>query len=387
MSAKFRCRGSYLSYVVTFFSYYVCLAVFTAVLPVYLTGVGKTKTEMSFIVSASSLFGIAATPLAGYLNDRLKKPKAIACGCLILAACFAAVFSFSRATVALYLLNGCIMGLASAASPITERIASGGRYRYGTVRVWGTVGYAVAAQVCGMLLQYTDPKLIFALFVFFAVLAAAGFLMTGGIRYEAAPQAQRSANRFTFLREPAFLLFAACSFLFAGGSNISLVYCPLYLQELGVETGAVGAVIAVSTLVELPIIFWSNRFMDRFSGKTLLIADFGVMLLQFALYGLLYNAAAAIVVLLLLKATGTTFFMMIRLKSVRNIVGEDCVSTAMGVESAVNAIGSVVFLNLAGPVSEAFGLHALFFAAAGLMALGAALGAFLKMTNAKKVFS
>lgn len=384
---KFRYRGSYLSYIVTYFSYYACLAVFSTALSVYLTGIGKTKTELSFIISASNLFGIVITPAVGYLNDRLRKPRGIACGCMLLAAVFTAVFALTRSTAALYLLNGSIMGLAMAASPITERIASGGRFRYGTVRVWGTIGYAVCAQACGSLMEHTDPALIFALFCVFAVTAAANFLMTGGIRYEEPERTQLPAGSPAFLKNPSFLLFAVCSFLFAGGNNIAMSYCPLFLQELGMNAGSIGAALAVSTLAEIPLILWSNRFMDRFSGKTLLLANFAIMLLQFGLYGVIYRAAAAVTVMLLLKACSSTLFMMIRLKIIRNIVSEECVSTAQGVESAINAVGGAAFLNLAGVLSQWKGLHTLFLAEAGMMALGMGLGLFLRAANTKKIFS
>ncbi len=387
MSIKVRGRGSYVSYIVTYFSYYVCLAVFSTALSVYLTGIGKSRAEMSFIISASNLFGIVVTPVIGYLNDRLQKPRGLACVCMLLAAVFAAVFSFSRATLALYLLNGCIMGFAMAASPITERIASSGRFRYGTVRVWGTVGYAVAAQACGVLMQYTAPVLIFALFCIFAVTAGAGFLLTGDIRCGEPAGENPRGERFGFLKNPSFLLFTVCSFLFSGGNNVAMSYCPLFLQELGLKVSVIGAALAVSTLVEIPVILWSNRFMDLFSGKALLLVNFAVMLLQLGLYGVIYHAAAAVAVMLLLKACSSTLFMMIRLKIIRNIVNEECVSTAQGVESAMNAIGGVVFLNLAGLLSQRKGLHVLFLFMAGVMALGLVLGLFLRMSNAKKVFS
>lgn len=51
-------RGSYPAYALTYFFFYWSLGVFTSVLSMYLTGIGKSKAEMSFIMSASSLFGV-----------------------------------------------------------------------------------------------------------------------------------------------------------------------------------------------------------------------------------------------------------------------------------------------------------------------------------------
>lgn len=68
-------RGSYFSYALTYFSFYFGMGAFISVQSVYLMGLGKSTGEMSFIVSASSLFGIVLIPAVGYLNDRLKKPR------------------------------------------------------------------------------------------------------------------------------------------------------------------------------------------------------------------------------------------------------------------------------------------------------------------------
>ena len=58
-------RGSYPAYALTYFFFYWSLGVFTSVLSMYLTGIGKSKAEMSFIMSASSLFGVVLIPIVG----------------------------------------------------------------------------------------------------------------------------------------------------------------------------------------------------------------------------------------------------------------------------------------------------------------------------------
>lgn len=128
-------RGSYFSYVLTYFSFYFGMGALMSVQSVYLVGIGKTTAEMSFIVSASSLFGIVLIPAVGYLNDRFKKPRLIAGLLLAAVAVLALLFAVSRSTWALYVLNGFIMGFVSALSPVCERMAGAGRFRYGTVRV------------------------------------------------------------------------------------------------------------------------------------------------------------------------------------------------------------------------------------------------------------
>ena len=82
-------------------------------------------------------------------------------------------------------------------------------------------------------------------------------------------------------------------------------------------TGAVGTVLFFSTIVELPVILFSYKFMDRFSGRTLMLLAFAIMVAQFLLYATAPNAFVAVVTMLVLRAIGSTLFGMILLKIVR----------------------------------------------------------------------
>lgn len=344
-------RGSYFSYALTYFSFYFGMGAFISVQSVYLMGLGKSTGEMSFIVSASSLFGIVLIPAVGYLNDRLKKPRLIAGLLLAAVAVLGAVFAASRSTWVLYVLNGLIMGLVSAISPVCERMAGSGRFRYGTVRVWGTIGYAAAAQLAGLVMEFIAPRMIFVLFGAAIAVAAAGFAGTDGIRFEQEAEKSTAADQLSFLSKPMFLLFAAIALVFSGMSNLNITYSPILLQELGLSTG------------------------------------FAVMLLQFLLYGFSSSAWLAFLSMLLLKAVGSTLFMMIMLKVVRGIVRENSVSTALGVINAANAVSTILMQNLGGFIVGALGIHTMYFLLAGLSALGLLLSLFLRVQNAKKVFS
>ena len=313
-------RGSYPAYALTYFFFYWSLGVFTSVLSMYLTGIGKSKAEMSFIMSASSLFGVVLIPIVGYINDKLRKPRLI---CTVMMACvavFGILFALVRETMLLFLLNGCIMGFISSLSPVSERMATSTKYRYGTIRIWGTFGYAAAVQVACAMMEFTSPQLIFVSVSVSAVLAIVGFLGTDDISFTDTEAEKAAAGKqFSFLCAPMYILFVIIGFIFSGCSNLNMTYSPILLQELGMPTGAVGTVLFFSTIVELPVILFSYKFMDRFSGRTLMLLAFAIMVAQFLLYATAPNAFVAVVTMLVLRAIGSTLFGMILLKIVRGV--------------------------------------------------------------------
>jgi membrane protein len=166
-----------------------------------------------------------------------------------------------------------------------------------------------------------------------------------------------------------------------------MTYSPILLQELGMPTGAVGTVLFFSTIVELPVILFSYKFMDRFSGRTLMLLAFAIMVAQFLLYATAPNAFVAVVTMLVLRAVGSTLFGMILLKIVRGVVQVRSVSTALGVISATDAMSAILMQNLGGILVENTSIRILYFAMAGLMMLGMILTLFLRVQNTEKVFS
>lgn len=381
-------RGSYPAYALTYFFFYWSLGVFTSVLSMYLTGIGKSKAEMSFIMSASSLFGVVLIPIVGYINDKLRKPRLI---CTVMMACvavFGILFALVRETMLLFLLNGCIMGFISSLSPVSERMATSTKYRYGTIRIWGTFGYAAAVQVACAMMEFTSPQLIFVSVSVSAVLAIVGFLGTDDISFTDTEAAKAAAGKqFSFLCAPMYILFVIIGFVFSGCSNLNMTYSPILLQELGMPTGAVGTVLFFSTIVELPVILFSYKFMDRFSGRTLMLLAFAIMVAQFLLYATAPNAFVAVVTMLVLRAIGSTLFGMILLKIVRGVVQVRSVSTALGVISATDAMSAILMQNLGGILVENTSIRILYFAMAGLMMLGMILTLFLRVRkHGKGVF-
>lgn len=387
-----RYQGSYLSYVLAFFGYYFAMAVFTSVLSVYLTGLGKSASEMSFIVSASGIFSFFAVPLAGSLNDRTARPKLLSCGMLLGAGALGLVFAMSRSVWTLFLLNGLIMSLINSILPICERMAGASKYRYGALRVWGTLGYAAGAQGAGLALEYVEPAFIFVLLLASSLLAAAGF---GGAetpsavspKREALPAPEKRPGLLAVLSNPSFLLFLCIVCLFGGSQGVNNTYAPMLLTSLGVPASAVGTVLFFSTLVEFPIILFSHRFMDRFSGKALLLCCFAITIVQFLCYGLFPWAGAVIPVMVLLKAVASTLFNMINLKVTRNLMDPRLTTTCLSVINSVSSMAGILLQNAGGLLVDRTGIPLLYLCLTVLNLAGLVLALFLKLGNQEKVFS
>lgn len=381
-------RGGYVCYVLIYFFFFFCMAAFSSVISVYLTGIGKSATEMALIVSSGNLFGFVVLPVTGYLCDRFRRTRLISIFLLCMIGLLSLVYSQCRQTWALFLLGGIVTSFLNTVSPISERVASGAKYRYGILRVWGTFGYAVGAQVAGIAIQSFSPVVLFGSVTVAAALAALGFF--GADNPDATEQTATKAARVplsSFLKNPYFLLYLVISFLCMGCSGANMTYAPILLQELGLPTGGIGTALSVSTLVEIPIILFSHKFMDRFSGKTLLSATLLLFMAQYLCYGMLTSLWAVLTVMILIKAIASTMMVMLALKMVRNLVSPALTTTGLTIVNAVNSAGTIAMQNLGGAVVDAASVHTFYLAMAILAGFALVLTAFLKIGNSEKVFS
>lgn len=347
---KQKWKGSYACYAILFFFYYYCMSAFSSVLSIYLAGIGIGIEDLSWIVSASSIFGFVIIPIIGYLCDRTGKPRQIVGILMVGIGIFAVLFAVIRQVWILFLLNGLTMSCISAIMPVLERMAGAAKYRYGMLRIWGTIGYAVGAQAAGLIFQHTSPMLLFVSVLLAGILASAGIAGAEDplTRKEHGNKDGNSGSVRSLFKNAQYRLFLMIAFLFWGCSGVNMTYLPLMLTDLGVDPGGIGTVIFFSTLMEIPIILYSHTFMDRFSSRILLWAACSLTLAEFVIYGFSRSVPVVVVAVVLMKALATTMYMMITLKTVRSLVPSKLITTGMAVVSTCNNVGLIFMQNMGG---------------------------------------
>ena len=238
-------------------------------------------------------------------------------------------------------------------------------YPYGLIRIWGAVGYAAGAQVSGLVYENVSPQGSFFLFGAAIVLTIIAFAITTD---NAAPkQAKEQADPKS--REGIFSIFT------------------LLLGDIIGSTGRIGTVLFAGTMMEIPIILFSGKFMDRLSGKTLLHIDFSLLLIQFTTYSFLPYAVPVCLILFLCRSTATMLYIMVTIKVVLNLVDRRCSTTALAVVSTMKSLGGVIVTMIAGAVSNACGRPAVFTLLLGIAAVGFILSALLKIPgNEQQLF-
>ena len=383
-----RYYGSYPAYAACFFWLYFANGIINNILSVYLLGMGQTALATSTIVIAGSVFSILLQPLMGALNDRVGKPALMIVLTLLVSTTCCVGFAFSRSVPLLFLFNGLMLSLVDTVSLLFEQLAAKTRYSYGSVRVWGTIGYAVAAQVAGLAYEKIAPSAIFWFFglgILLTVLALKAVPLTVLVNrkqaQEDAPTAKRDkGGMMQVLKVPGFVLFLMLVMLFRGVLTVGTTYLQPLLMHHGMSVAACGTVVFIATMTEGPLLLFSGRMMDRLRSRPALMTSFvvlGAVLLCLGISPVLPPVIAASLVRPLVGMV----FNMLALKITILLAPGELMSTAIGLTGAAKCLGVIAFQGMGGSLMDAMGIGSLFVFLAALSAVGLLLSIFCKVKD------
>lgn len=345
-------RGSYLSYLLMYAFYFGSLALLSGLLSVYLMDRGYSAGQVSFVVSCSLVASMILQPIIGHLNDYL--PVRSVTGAALAASAVAGVLIlFAQNVWSIALLYSLALSLLNGVNPVIETSATHSRYPYRYIRIWGTVGYAVCFQCGGVIYQHISPQSMYLFFGLSMLLCIVGLLgaerggAPAGRPAAGQPRKNSQTEKARLLSRP-FLLYLLIACLFYGITSLSTTYLPAMFQMEGVPVDLVSTIIFMITLSELPLIFFSHKFMDRFSNTQLLVGVFVLLIAQYGGYSLVPIPAVQIALAVLTKATATMTFIMLNLKVVASLVGSDQQMTALALVATCKNFASIAFQTLGG---------------------------------------
>ena len=339
-------HDSYLSYFLMYFFFFFSLAFFSGFISVYLMDQGFSASQVSFVVSCSYVLSVIVQPFIGKLND-LYESKYVNSILLLIAGISGIIFIFLKNIYLITFAYSLVLAITNGTNPIIERMAILSRFKYGSIRVWATIGYAIATIIAGSLYKNIGP---YSLYVFFAIgelLCVIGILGTHSILSPVEKTEEKISMASVFkIKHIPFYLIIVC--LFYGITNVHHLYLPAMLKQSGLPINYVSTVIFFSTLSEVPVILLSHYYMNRFTNKQLLMSVFVLLFAQFFTFSFISSLIIQIIILFLTKTVATMAFVMVNLKIITTIVDNSRQNTALSLVSACKSFSSILFQMLAG---------------------------------------
>ncbi|MBE6994948.1 MAG: MFS transporter [Ruminococcaceae bacterium] len=341
-------KGSYFSYFLMYNFHYMALALYSGLVSVYLMDRGFTATQVSTVIGVQYLLAILGQPVVGRLNDRFER-KRVNTLLLVLAIGTGVAFIFARSLWPAAAAYAVTTALTGGVNTVVESMATTAPYRYGSIRIWGTIGYAVGLQAGGWLYRFVTPDAMYYGYVVCMLLSLVGLWLTAD---EAAPAAAREKGGRGGIFTGRFLLYLLIVALFYGPAMVSTTYLPAMYYAAGMTVDAVSFVVFLGTMMELPLIFFSGRFMNRVHSKKLLLLAYTMIMVQFAVYAFVPLIPVRAVTTVLIRSVTTMIFLMLNLKIVATLVPPESRMTALALVASFKSLVAIGFQRLGGAIID-----------------------------------
>jgi PPP family 3-phenylpropionic acid transporter len=354
-----------------YFAYFGALGVFLPYFSLWLVEHGLSRAETTRILSLVPLMSLVAPPLAGLVADARH-----ARGWLLRIASTAAFVAFlgyagarSRlviyATTALFALSRAPIVALVDATTLDHVRQHGGSY--GRIRLWGSLGFLVAALAAGVLVDRAGSGAIVVAGAWgLGLCAALAFTMPASPPVE---DTRAVGAWLHLLRDGRWWLFfvaAALGYMATAAYDAGFT---LHLHAIGFGGRFIGVAWATGVAAEIVLMAASRRLVDAVGAERL----FALTLVTGAVRWLLLSrVSSATAILCLQPLHGVTFGLFwVSGVTLARARGHFAPTAAQGLFSAAIGLGSLAGMNVTGRLLEAGGGALLYSAAAGCAALGA----------------
>jgi PPP family 3-phenylpropionic acid transporter len=354
-----------------YFLYYAAAATLLPFLVIYYQDLGLRGSQIGFLAGLPPLLGLLSAPAWGVVSDITRRRKLslliAMSGSIVLATTLGAVRAFAWLIPAVVLFAFFSSPIMPLVDSTTIHMLGGRKEDYGQIRLWGAIGWGVAAPIVGWLIE---TRSVMWSFWGYAGLLGLGLLIALGVPVQEQIENISQAGIKIFLTSPRWLTFLIVAF--CGGMTLSMVsnFLFIFLRGLGADEFSLGLTLTVATLSELPVLFFSNRLLRRWNAQRLM----GAALLFYAVRALAYSFILVPWLALFIQLLhGPTFSLMwiAGVSYADQIAPPGLEATAQGLFAGVSlGIGAAAGAFVGGWVYEQIGLVSLF----RLAALTALLG-------------
>lgn len=279
--------------------YFLQYAAVGALFPLWASfyqNLGLSGRVLGLLLSVTPVAGIAMPPVWGLLGDRYRLYLPLLAFTAVGAGVAALALPLASGLALLFPAAALLAAFQSAWSPIGDSVAleivHREGYEYGRLRLWGSIGFALASLATGAAAGRWGLPVIFPVFAAAAVLSA---LLVPGMpspqpRHGAgaapvppeyggdsangtnsAPSHLAAALR-RLLTEPAFLWLMLACFSVTGAVASHNYFFGILYQDAGGSLTGVGLTFLLFALSEVPVMLFAQGLADRYSPAWLLLA-------------------------------------------------------------------------------------------------------------------
>jgi MFS family permease len=269
-------RRNYWSIRAFYFLFLGAFSFITPFLTLFYRRQGLSGTQIGLLGMVGAIIGVVVAPQWGRWSDRLVHPRRLLQFGFIGSAICYLVLSRQDAFVWMAFLVGLNAVLLSGIEPISDTMAlksgdSKKRARFGSIRLWGSLGWASVVYFAGVVIENNGIGSAFWGYAGFVLLTIIALNFTQPTRVKTQDSMPTKAISFRDLfreivRDPA---------LVGLGTSLSLLWFvrvglyqfqAIFMVDLGAGESVIGLVSTIAAVVELPSMLWADHLVNRYGS-------------------------------------------------------------------------------------------------------------------------
>jgi len=270
-----------------YFIYYFFVGAFVPYWGLYLQSERFSAADIGILMSLFQISRIFAPNFWGWLADHTGRRAQWIKLTAFLGLCgFTAVF-WAHGFFWLFFVMATLSLFTSSTLPLAESLTlahlATTNGHYSRIRMWGSLGFIVAAVVLGFMI---DVAGITSLLWFLLIVQMTLFVLSYTL-----PEPKVEAHEhdhfsiWQVIKQPNVIaLLVGCS-LMVTAHGVLYNFYSIYLSEHGYSKGMIGLLWAVGVICEIAIFMLMPKIMARFSLKAILLISLALAMIRFGLIG------------------------------------------------------------------------------------------------------
>jgi len=267
--------------------YFASIGVLVPYWPLYLESLNFGPREIGELMAVVMATKIIAPNIWGWIADHTgKRMMIVRSGSLLACICFAGVF-WGQSYLWVALVMAAFSFFWNATLPQFEATTfnhlQAETHRYSSVRLWGSIGFVLAALLIGYLLEtFSEMVIPVAMLVIFASIWVTSLVVP-----------ERSAGHLPLdensilkvIKRPEVAALIAVVFLMQASHGPYYTFYSIYLEEHGYSKTVIGALWALGVIAEVGVFLIMHRLIPRFGLRRMLMFSLFIASLRWILLG------------------------------------------------------------------------------------------------------
>ncbi|MFB1049776.1 MFS transporter [Paraliobacillus sp. JSM ZJ581] len=339
------------------FSFHGANTIVISFLPLLLQYRGLTGSEIGWVLAVGPTVSIFSQPFWGYMSDKYQTVKRILMICLI-GLLVSSVFFFQMTILPLLLIMAGVYYFFTApigalADSLAQRRADSLGISFGSIRTWGSLGFAVSSLAIGKVLELIGVQNLLFPYLIMGSLALIVCFRLVDVKVDVDPIQFGDLKKL--VRNRPYIIFLILILFMTITHRANDSYIGLFIEQLGGNESIIGVAWFVGVASEAMVFAFAHLWFRKFHPLMFIIAAGALFTIRWFLYAFI-NEPFIIVGLQVFHGLTFGVFYLAAFHYITRLIPKELQSTGhlvfmsvfFGISGIVGSLGGGAIIDLLG---------------------------------------